>query len=132
MSKNNPLSLSWGLFHIPFYKAPIRWLKELRIYCHRRKFLLKHGYPEQLLWETYFVSQATFKEVFTWYLNERSGDIPNKGVPIDDLPAINDQLYTKLLALLDKMDEESSQEIREASKDEFFDLLKEYWFHFWD
>lgn len=126
----SPLSLTWGLFNIPFYRDPKEWVKDVHRYFKRRRFLLKHGYPEQMLWETYCVSQAMFKEVFTWYLNERSGDIPLSD-NLDELQTQNNELYTHLIECLERMDEDSDS-YREISKDKFFELMKQHWFDFWD
>lgn len=126
-------NLTFGLFNS---RSPISNLKDIPIYFKRLAFLLKHGYSPMAQWETYHWFICVMREIFTFYKNERAGDILIEDVPEDKWKDINDELYDNLLSLLDDMDEEKyypKDTIKmERAKEEFFKLFSKYFYDFWD
>lgn len=126
-------NLTFGLFN---FRNPITNLKDIPIYFKRLAFLLKHGYSPMAQWETYHWFICVMREIFTFYKNERAGDILIEDVPEDKWKDMNDELYDNLLSLLDDMDEEKyypKDTIKmERAKEEFFKLFSKYFYDFWD
>ena len=126
-------NLTFGLFN---FRNPITNLKYIPIYFKRLAFLLKHGYSPMAQWETYHWFICVMREIFTFYKNERVGDMPIEDVSEDKWKDMNDELYDNLLSLLDDMDEEkycSKDTIKmERAKEEFFKLFSKYFYDFWD
>lgn len=126
-------NLTFGLFNS---RSPISNLKDIPIYFKRLAFLLKHGYSPMAQWETYHWFICVMREIFTYYKNERVGDILIEDVPEDKWKDMNDELYDNLLSLLDDMDEEKyypKDTIKmERAKEEFFKLFSKYFYDFWD
>ena len=126
-------NLTFGLFNS---RSPISNLKDIPIYFKRLAFLLKHGYSPIAQWETYHWFICVMREIFTFYKNERVGDMLIEDVPEDKWKDINDELYDNLLSLLDDMDEEKyypNDTIKmEQAKEEFFKLFSKYFYDFWD
>lgn len=126
-------NLTFGLFNS---RSPISNLKDIPIYFKRLAFLLKHGYSPMAQWETYHWFICVMREIFTFYKNERVGDILIEDVPEDKWKDMNDELYDNLLSLLDDMDEEKyypNDTIKmERAKEEFFKLFSKYFYDFWD
>lgn len=126
-------NLTFGLFN---FRNPITNLKDIPIYFKRLAFLLKHGYSPMAQWETYHWFICVMREIFTFYKNERVGDMPIEDVPEDKWKDMNDELYDNLLSLLDDMDEEKyypKDTIKmERAKEEFFKLFSKYFYDFWD
>lgn len=126
-------NLTFGLFNS---RSPISNLKDIPIYFKRLAFLLKHGYSPMAQWETYHWFICVMREIFTFYRNERAGDMLIEDVPEDKWKDINDELYDNLLSLLDDMDEEKyypNDTIKmEQAKEEFFKLFSKYFYDFWD
>ena len=126
-------NLTFGLFNS---RSPISNLKDIPIYFKRLAFLLKHGYSPMAQWETYHWFICVMREIFTFYKNERVGDILIEDVPEDKWKDMNDELYDNLLSLLDDMDEEKyypNDTIKmEQAKEEFFKLFSKYFYDFWD
>ena len=126
-------NLTFGLFNS---RSPISNLKDIPIYFKRLAFLLKHGYSPMAQWETYHWFLCVMREIFTFYKNERAGDILIEDVPEDKWKDMNDELYDNLLSLLDDMDEEKyspKDTIKmERAKEEFFKLFSKYFYDFWD
>ena len=126
-------NLTFGLFNS---RSPISNLKDIPIYFKRLAFLLKHGYSPIAQWETYHWFICVMREIFTFYKNERVGDMLIEDVPEDKWKDINDELYDNLLSLLDDMDEEKyypNDTIKmERAKEEFFKLFSKHFYDFWD
>ena len=126
-------NLTFGLFNS---SSPISNLKDIPIYFKRLAFLLKHGYSPMAQWETYHWFICVMREIFTFYKNERAGDMLIEDVPEDKWKDINDELYDNLLSLLDDMDEEKyypNDTIKmERAKEEFFKLFSKHFYDFWD
>ena len=126
-------NLTFGLFNS---RSPISNLKDIPIYFKRLAFLLKHGYSPMAQWETYHWFICVMREIFTFYKNERAGDMLIEDVPEDKWKDMNDELYDNLLSLLDDMDEEKyypNDTIKmEQAKEEFFKLFSKYFYDFWD
>lgn len=130
-------NLTFGLFNS---HNPIRNLRDIPIYFKRLAFLLNHGYSPMAQWETYHWFICVMREIFTFYKNERTGDIPIEEVPSDKWKDMNDELYDNLLSLLDDMDEEKYYpkdtmlgKIKvERAKEEFFKFFSKYFYDFWD
>lgn len=126
-------NLTFGLFNS---RSPIRNLKDIPIYFKRLAFLLRHGYSPMAQWETYHWFICVMREIFTFYKNERAGDILIEDVPEDKWKDMNDELYDNLLSFLDDMDEEKyypKDTIKmERAKEEFFKLFSKYFYDFWD
>lgn len=126
-------NLTFGLFNSC---SPISNLKDIPIYFKRLAFLLKHGYSPMAQWETYHWFICVMREIFTFYKNERVGDILIEDVPEDKWKDMNDELYGNLLSLLDDMDEEKyypNDTIKmERAKEEFFKLFSKHFYDFWD
>lgn len=126
-------NLTFGLFNS---RSPISNLKDIPIYFKRLAFLLKHGYSPMAQWETYHWFICVMREIFTFYRNERVGDILIEDVPEDKWKDMNDELYDNLLSFLDDMDEEKyypKDTIKmERAKEEFFKLFSKYFYDFWD
>lgn len=130
-------NLTFGLFNS---HSPISNLKDIPIYFKRLAFLLKHGYSPAAQWETYHWFICVMREIFTFYKNERVGDIPIEEVPEDKWEDMNDEFYDNLLSLLDDMDEEKyypkdtmlGKIKMERAKEEFFKFFSKYFYDFWD
>lgn len=130
-------NLTFGLFNS---HRPIRNLKDIPIYFKRLTFLLKHGYSPVAQWETFDWFICVMREIFTFYRNERVGNIPIEDVPEDKWEDMNDELYDNLLSLLDDMDEEEyypkdtmlGNIKMERAKEEFFKFFSKYFYDFWD
>lgn len=130
----NMLSLSWGLFNVPFFRNPTIWLGDVKIYFKRVVFLLRHGYPEQMLWQTSDCFMSLFKDIFDWYLHERTGDIIIEGCPDANISEQNDKFFASLIQDLRKMefDDIDDNEEREKAKNHFFENFSKYFFQLWD
>lgn len=132
---NKTTDLTWGLYFIkPRYI--FTWLKyavkDTIILFKRIGFLLRHGYCEQSRWETFACFIDQYEDIFNWYLHNRSGDIPMEDIDQNDYQQKNDELYAHMLELLAIMRDDDEWEQAVAAKDEFFDLMKKYFYHFWD
>lgn len=135
--KKTTNNITFGLFDS---HSLIRNLKDIPIYFKRLVFLLKHGYSPVAQWETYHWFICVMREIFTFYKNERIGDIPIEDVPEDKWKDMNDELYDNLLSLLDDMNEEKYYPRdtmlggikMERAKEEFFKLFSKYFYHLWD
>ena len=142
---------SFGLFWRKGWRRILN-IKDIKIYFKRIIFFIKHGYPEQADWETFSCFIDEMREVLTFYRFHRSGTPWFLGYdqPIEkwseELDQKNEekvnQILTKMLDLLDRMDEnsdyydridfESQWELQCKAKDEFFKLFSEYFYNFWD
>lgn len=141
-------SPKWGLFNINFWKHPILWLKDLKIYHDRLKYLKKHGYSPEAEWETFNWFIDVMRDILKTYRYKRCGTGWYLEEPYEE--GDNDQwerniaFYNseldKMLELLDKMDEDSydnncSEEIikqKQEACDKFFKMFAEYFYSFWD
>lgn len=128
----NILHRSYGLFNVSFWRHPIIWLKDLRIYFYRTRFLLKHGYAEPFRWEYAECLAEVSKQVFTYLLRHRKGDMLLTD-DMDLLEAFNDMFYNDLLIDLSYMqNEEYPFEDRETAKEDFFKQICEHYWELWD
>lgn len=128
-------NLTWGLYNVsPRY--PFNWfkcaIKDTWIMFKRLVFVVRHGYYPQAEWEafTYFIDM--YEDIFNWYLHERSADIPFEGVDEKDYQKKNDEFYANLIGLLEVMRDYDEWEQATVARDEFFDLMKKNFYHFWD
>ncbi len=132
--KNKITNLSWGLYNVSF-RNPFVWLKyaikDTLILFKRVGFLLQHGYGEAARWETDYYLIDMFEDIFKWKRYERMGNIPFEGGDEEIWGQMNDDFYDGLLFLLEDMRSEDC-DVANAAKDEFFGIIKEYYFHLWD
>lgn len=130
------LNIKYGLFNYSFWRHPIQWLKELRIYHDRKRFLLKHGFSPVCQWEYYSALLELFEQVLTFMRNERDSDIPFEKYPETTWHMINNHFYDKLLKDIKVMKDydnlsDNPEEI-ERHKKHFFQQLEKYFYHLWD
>lgn len=142
-TKERITSPKWGLFEQSFWKHPIVWLKDLKIYRNRIRHLKKFGYSPQAQWETFAWFIDIARDLLTYYRYERNGT----GWYLEDNLSATDEenkeFYNseldKMLGLLDDMDEnlhpietrESHDKMLEACE-EFFRMFAKYFYGFWD
>lgn len=138
-------NLTWGLFNgskkYPFYWM-YRSMKDVRIAFKRLRFLLKNGYNEQALWETYAYMLDMWEDIFTFYRDKRNGTPFLDGMtPFDTDEAYdeNDRKYNEILnRMLDNIkimkidDFGTDRETIEAAKKEFFKDFEMIFYHLWD
>lgn len=144
----NAGSPKWGLFEWNFWRHPIRWLKDLKIYRDRIKYMKKYGYSPQAEWESFIWFIDVMRNILSFYRHKRRGTAYYLDEPYE---STNEQLerneeyfnseLDKMLELLDKMDErkidttpatkEDYDKLREAS-DEFFKMFAKYFYGLWD
>ena len=133
----------WGLFGRSFWKHPINWLKDLKIYRDRLRYLKKFGYSPQAKWETFawFIDMA--REILSHYRYERQGTgwylEDNTNATYEENREFYNGELDKMLGLLDDMDEElhpieSREDYDKMFKacDEFFRMFAKYFYGFWD
>ena len=147
--KDNSARPRWGLFEESFWKHPIKWLKDLKIYRERIRHVKKYGYSPQAEWETFNWFIDSMREILKHYRYNRNGtgyilDVDLAEGSWDGLWwEKNENFFNteldKMLELLDKMDErnytypekEDWDKMREASE-EFFKMFAKYFYSFWD
>lgn len=141
-------SLTFGLFETPFC-YPLNWIKscikDTKILFKRIKYLLKHGYGEPALWESFVFFIDQWKEILTFYKEKRHGTIVIIDLPGDisdnwekDNAAAFDEVIDRMLKNLEIMksedffyrDDETNEVIK--AKNEFFEDFSKYFFDFWD
>lgn len=132
----NILNIKYGLFACSFWKHPILWMKDYKIYRERKKFLLKNGYSPVCQWEYYETILALSEQIFTWLKNNRNSDIPFEGCSEFDWTWANNNFYTKLLEDIEIM-KNSDNLIDdpakvEHAKNHFFKKINKYFYHLWD
>jgi hypothetical protein len=122
-------------------------IKRIPLYFKLMHHLVKYGYDEYATWETFDWFIYTMKEILKTY---REGHIGYPVASFDDAELQKsaniayDADIDKMIALLDKMDEEYysnveysndyrrvSKEMDEA-KDEFFQLFSKHFYSLWD
>lgn len=142
MAEKKITSLTFGLFDARV-TYPFHWLRrnlhDLKIYFKRRKFLLKHGYGEQALWESYAYFLDEWEEILEFYRYHRNGTPVLVNLGEDGWEKCNDEAYNELLdrmlknLRIMKADDGIvfSQETIDA-KVAFFADFSKYFFHFWD
>ena len=125
------------------YKGRQAWrnIKALPVYLRQLQFLMKHGYDEYALWETFDWFIVTVKEILTHYKEE------NTGTPLlacdDEGDLLSDEAFEKseaewnsaldeMLSLLDRMGEDNDEDEQNAAKDRFFVLFSRYFYKLWD
>lgn len=132
----NVLNIKYGLFNYSFWRHPIQWFKEMRIYHDRKRFLLKHGYSPVCQWEYFSAMLELSEQIFTVLRNERVGDIPFEGGTETTWEKMNDDFYDHLLEDIKTMKEydnlfDSPEKVADAKK-HFFQELEKYFYHLWD
>lgn len=132
----NVLNIKYGLFNFSFWRHPILWLKEYRIYLQRRRFLLKHGYSPVCQWEYFSTLLELSEQVFTFMRNERNGDIPFEDGTEATWNQMNNEFYDRLLEDIKIMKDydnlfDDSEKVA-AAKKHFFQQLEKYFYHLWD
>lgn len=132
----NVLNIKYGLFNYPFWKHPMLWLRDFRIYRQRRRFLLKNGYSPVCQWEYYSTLLELSEQIFTFMRNERTGDIPFDGGTETTWAKMNDEFYDRLLEDIRAMKDydhlfDKPEEV-EKRKKHFFQQLEKYFYHLWD
>lgn len=135
-------SLTWGLFH-----SKGNWIKDFWIMLKRIPFVLKHGYYPQAIFEAYDYQIDMWRDILTWFRNERTGSpvvLPEEklvGDWEDENDAMVNAKFDAMLAALDTMAEDpldcpnghaAGYAIRNAAKDNFFQLYSELFFYLWD
>ena len=134
--------LTAGLFRYRFTWGGIKaTIKDFFIMLTRIKFVIKHGYYPQALYntDTYFVDM--FEEIFQWYMDYS-----------DSCPAEFEtkEEWNKVLAKMRTLNQEMREEYfdldipfvgeecrkfyadRDVKQREFFDLFCKYFHNFWD
>lgn len=145
------LKLTDGLYCIrPRY--PIYWIKSIikdtGILFYRIKFLLKHGYAEPFLWESFDCFIQQWQEILYHYRHSRNGTSIILPVPAGTDPndenflgkneKAYDAMLDEMLACLEVMRKDTlflSPEEREeqnACRARFFELFSEHFYDFWD
>lgn len=146
-------SLTWGLFNTnpkyPFYFIK-NSIKDFFTMLKRIPYVIRHGYYPQATFETYMYMIDTWRDILTWYKDNRSGT----EVIIDllDGNSINQDWYTenenayderlnKMLAELDIMAKDpfdhpdgykAGDTAREEAAESFFKTFKDLFFGLWD
>lgn len=105
-----------------------RNIRQIPVYLHQIRYLIKHGYDEYATWDTSDWFATTMKDILRHFREE------HKGCPI----LIGDSILNKMIALLDDMDENNpkyndmeyhdKENIMKKSKDEFFKLFSEHFY----
>lgn len=140
-------NLTSGLFNIS-PKYPISFIKhtikDFFIMLKRLGFVIRHGYYPAAHYETYEYMLSIWKEIFTWYRDNRcgSGIILEPIEPNDEnWQKKNEEAYTefynKMLAELDTMgidllDYPDAGDEQEAAKNRFFEMFKKIFYDLWD
>lgn len=132
----NVLNIKYGLFNVSFWKHPILWMKDYKIYRERKKFLLKNGYSPVCQWEYYETILALSEQIFTWLKSNRYSDIPFEGGTENSWNDMNNAFYDKLLEDIATMKDYDNlfddPEKVVQNKKHFFEQLEKYFYHLWD
>lgn len=143
------------IFKRCFHYRGKQWYKNIKnipLYFYHTHFLMKHGYYEYALWETFDCFIETTREILTFYRYKRTGSpvlmkLPEplteeykKAEKQNELLA--DQLFDRMLSLLNEMDEDNPKYERmdyaektkcmNEAKDAFFELFSKYFYYLWD
>lgn len=151
MRKSN--SLTWGLYNTN-PKYPIYFIKntikDFFIMLKRIPYVIRHGYYPQATFETYAYMIDIWKDILTWYRNNRSGteiviDLLDGNSVNHDWYAENEKTYNekldKMLAELDIMaidpldcidGYEAGDIKRQKAAERFFNIFKDLFFGLWD
>lgn len=110
--------------------------KYIPLYFRLMHHLIKYGYDEYAIWETFYWFIETMKSILTSYRKKHWGH--PMGMDEEEWDGIID----KMIALLNDMDECNPKYDEEdynkkydemnAAKDEFFKLFSEYFYNLWD
>lgn len=146
-------SVTWGLFNIsPKYPFSFikQGIKDFFIMLKRICFVIKHGYPEPALWESYLFFLDSWEEILGNYRHNRNGTpvvIEDFSKWNNELEKENVRLYDEILdsmladlatMRLDPLDGDSREEIakiseeREAAKNRFFENFSRLFYDLWD
>lgn len=129
--QKNPTQLTWGLFEV---WRPSIIFHDVRIWWHRLKFLLRHGYAEPFRWQYCDCFLTVTKDWAQWMREKRWGDIPFKGIDPDDWTYYNNLFYDNIIQKVEEMEKADGCEGNDgqaAAKQLFADFGR-YFFHFWD
>lgn len=132
----NVLNIKYGLFSYSFWRHPILWLKDFRIYHDRKRFLLKNGFSPVCLWEYYSALLEFSEQALTFMCYERDSDIPFEGGTSTTWTKMNNDFYDRLLEDIKVMKDydnlfDSPEKVADAKK-HFFQELEKYFYHLWD
>lgn len=150
MKKSTDLTFAlYGTYKSGWYRFK-HFFKDTRILFHRIKFLFKHGYNEQVNWETYDYMIQMWEEILTNYRYHRNGTstiipLPENTAPIDEWYAENEAAYDEYLdAMLadlrvmaeDPLDAEwgyaEAEARRQEAANDFFQRMAKIFFTLWD
>ena len=128
-------NLTWGLFNR--YLSPFstikHFFKDVAIATKRFFFVLKHGYYPQANWETYVYFIDMYKDILTWYRNERTGTPCIKPYEEENNEKLYNDMLDKMLYYLDVMGDDSKpQQLRKMCCKQFFTKFSEHFYGFWD
>lgn len=131
-------------------------IKNIPLYFTLMRYLIKNGYDEYAVWETFDWFIHTMKAILTEYKKHRHSvpvlleDYPydscNDSEETQEKRKLNDEMWEetvdKMLSLLDDMDEDNPKYARmdmikhnealEKAKNEFFELFSKYFYCLWD
>lgn len=151
MKKSTDLTFAlYGTYKSGWYRFKY-FFKDTRILFHRIKFLLKHGFAEPGLWESYTFFIDSWEEILRNYKDNRTGT----PLVLEPLPETwnaiierqNDEAFDKLidsmladlatmrLDPLDGADREGALQIRDerdAAKERFFTNFSKIFYDLWD
>lgn len=143
--------LTWGLYKMRGW-CRIKWFfKDTKILISRITFLLKHGYAEPALWESYSFFLDSWEEILKNYRHNRNGtpivldpcpqtwngviESQNEKAFDDILDSMLADLTTMRLDPLDGNNKEETfkiKEEREAAKNRFFENFSNLFYDLWD
>lgn len=148
------LKIKYGLFNQSFWRHPVAWLHDLKIYFDRRSHLLKHGYSPMCNWEYTEAFLELSKQVFTYLRHKRVGNIlipPTEPEEVKDWKVAleheaqrNNDLYDGLLADIKVLqdygcgagisykDDAARHPEVEKAKQHLLDTISKYFWDFWD
>ncbi len=131
------------------------WYKnitEMPLYFTLIRYLIKNGYDEYAVWETFDWFIHTMKSILTEYKNHHHSvpvlieDYPYDSKGAKEKRQLSDEMWettiSKMISLLDDMDENNPKyekmdmieqnEALEKAKNEFFELFSKYFYCLWD
>lgn len=110
----------------------------------RLHFVIQHGYYPAAYYETYEYMISIWKEIFTWYRDNRCGSgIILEPIETNDInwQERNEKAYTefynKMLAELeimgiDLLDCPNEEANKDAATDRFFEMFRKIFYDLWD
>lgn len=121
---NKIAQLNFGLFW-----RPRNFFHNIRIYFKRRRYLLKHGYPEIATWECFEYFRQTWIDILTEYGENLHG----APMGFESCEEWKSNVIDKMIADLQLMDiDNGNSDKAVTAKKEFFQLFSEYFYDLWD